>query len=68
MNSYREELIKQKNYDDIMYLPHSVSQKYPHMSMENRAAQFQPFSALAGYEDAVDKTIDEHLKKMTQQK
>ena len=26
------------------------------MSMSNRAAQFAPFSALTGYEEAIDKT------------
>lgn len=41
------------NYSDIIGLPHHVSGKYPHMSRENRAAQFAPFAALTGYEEAV---------------
>lgn len=41
------------NYDDIIDLPHHVSKRHPQMSMWNRAAQFAPFAALAGYEDAI---------------
>lgn len=40
-------------YDDIIGLPHPVSPTRPQMSMTGRAAQFQPFRALTGYEDAV---------------
>ncbi len=43
-------------YDDIIGLPHHVSSKRPHMPMLDRAAQFQPFRALTGYEDAVHET------------
>lgn len=42
-------------YDDIIDLPHHVSSKHPQMSMQARAAQFQPFAALPGYGDAVNK-------------
>ncbi len=42
-------------YDDILNLPHHVSQNHPQMSMRDRAAQFSPFAALTGYEDAIDK-------------
>ena len=41
------------NYDDIINLPHHVSKRHPQMSMWNRAAQFAPFAALTGYEEAV---------------
>lgn len=44
------------NYDDIIDLPHHVSDTRPHMPMLDRAAQFQPFRALTGYEDAVRET------------
>ncbi|MBR2561199.1 MAG: hypothetical protein IKE31_03515 [Eubacterium sp.] len=42
-------------YDDIINLPHPVSKRHPPMPMQNRAAQFAPFSALSGYEEAVEK-------------
>lgn len=59
------------SYEDIINLPHHVSSKHPRMSIEARAAQFAPFAALTGYEDAVKETariteerieIDEELK------
>ncbi len=40
-------------YDDIINLPHHVSSTRPHMSMQDRAAQFAPFAALTGYKNAV---------------
>lgn len=43
-------------YDDIIGLPHYVSKKRPQMPMSDRAAQFSPFSALTGYEDAIKET------------
>lgn len=41
------------NYDDIINLPHPQSKNHPHMSLHDRAAQFAPFAALTGYDDAV---------------
>ena len=43
-------------YDDIIHLPHHVSQNYPQMPMLDRAAQFAPFAALTGYEAVVGET------------
>lgn len=43
-------------YDDIINLPHHVSNMHRKMSMEERAAQFSPFAALTGYDDAVLET------------
>lgn len=43
-------------YDDIIRLPHHVSQNHPQMSMHDRTAQFAPFAALTGYEAAVGET------------
>lgn len=40
-------------YKDIINLPHKQSAKRPHMSLLDRAAQFAPFAALTGYDDAV---------------
>lgn len=44
------------NYDDIYDLPHHVSPKRRQMPIIDRAAQFAPFAALTGYEDAVKET------------
>lgn len=43
-------------YEDIINLPHHVSSKRPQMSMRDRAAQFSPFAALTGYDDAIQET------------
>ena len=43
-------------YDDMLNMPHHVSSTRPHMSMHDRAAQFSPFAALVGYDDAVKET------------
>jgi hypothetical protein len=48
------------DYDDIINLPHHVSKRRPQMSMWNRAAQFAPFAALTGYEDAIKDTAQEN--------
>ena len=48
------------NYDDIINLPHHVSKRHPQMSMWNRAAQFAPFAALTGYEDAIQESAKEN--------
>lgn len=43
-------------YDDMLDLPHPVSQVHPQMEPAKRAAQFAPFSALTGYGDAITET------------
>lgn len=43
-------------YDDIINLPHHVSATHPRMSLANRTAQFTPFKALTGYDDAIEET------------
>ena len=43
-------------YDDIINLPHHVSKKHKPMSLENRSAQFAPFSALTGFGDEIIET------------
>lgn len=42
-------------YDDIIGLPRPKSAHEP-MPMSDRAAQFSPFAALTGYEDAIGET------------
>ena len=65
------------NYDDIIDLPHYVSKKRPQMSIEARSAQFAPFAALSGYDEAVKETarltdkrleIDDGLKSILNNK
>ncbi|MCR4750302.1 MAG: hypothetical protein K5877_10990 [Lachnospiraceae bacterium] len=43
-----------KDYDHIIEHEHYQSKKRPHMPLIKRAAQFAPFAALVGYDDAVD--------------
>lgn len=43
-------------YLDIINLPHHRSATHLHMSSYDRAAQFSPFAALTGYEDAITET------------
>ena len=45
-----------EKYEKIINLPHHVSKTRPPMSRSDRAAQFAPYSALSGYEDAVEET------------
>ena len=43
-------------YWDILDAPRPVSRAHPPMSMLNRAAQFAPYAALTGFDDAIDET------------
>ena len=45
-----------RSYEDLLRLPHPVSRTHPQMSIAERAAQFAPFAALTGYDDAVRET------------
>lgn len=52
-------------YSDIIDLPHHVSNRHPHMSIHDRAAQFAPFAALTGHGAAIRETArltDEKLE------
>lgn len=58
-------------YNDIINLPHHQSATRPHMSNYDRAAQFSPFAALTGHDEAIKETarltdrkieIDEYTK------
>ena len=44
------------NFEDIINLPHHVSEKRIPMSMYDRAIQFAPFAALTGYDEEIDET------------
>lgn len=43
-------------YEDIIDLPHHVSARHPQMPLPNRAAQFAPFAALSGHDEAIKET------------
>ena len=42
-----------RKYDDIINLPHHVSERHPRLSKASYAAQFSPFAALTGYDGIV---------------
>ena len=44
------------NYDDIINLPHPEPKNHTRMSIESRSAQFAPFAALTGHNDAIKET------------
>lgn len=44
------------NYDDMINFPHPVSKTHPQMPRYDRAAQFSPFAALTGHEEAIRET------------
>ena len=43
-------------YEDILALPHHISNTRAQMPISDRAAQFSPFAALTGYDAAVKET------------
>ncbi|MGN1078025.1 MAG: YolD-like family protein [Candidatus Gallimonas sp.] len=43
-------------YDDIIDLPRHRSLTHPHMAATDRAAQFAPFAALVGFDEAIGET------------
>ena len=72
-----QQLMNSHKYDDIIGLPHPVSAKHPQMAREDRAAQFSPFAALTGYDDAISETqrltetkreLDEEVKERLNEK
>ena len=56
-----------EKYDDIIDLPRPVSANRPKMSNYDRAAQFSPFAALTGYEEAVKESerLTDEKKELT---
>lgn len=55
---------KEFPYEDIVNLPHHVSERHRPMSMQSRAAQFAPFAALTGHEDAIDETARQTIARL----
>lgn len=53
-----------ENYKDIINLPHHSSKKRTHMSLHDRAAQFSPFAALTGHDEAIRETARLTYKKI----
>lgn len=49
-------MMERLKYDDILLLPHHVSERHPKMPLSDRAAQFAPFAALTGYDAAIRET------------
>lgn len=45
-----------EKYEDIINLEHPTSKRHPRMKFADRAAQFSPFAALTGYDDAIVET------------
>lgn len=42
--------------DDLVQYPYTGVKRHPHMSNAKRAAQFKPFAALSGYEEAIEES------------
>ncbi len=57
--------MRNKDYSDIIDLPHHVSKNRMPMSLYNRAAQFAPFAALRGYEEAIAETARQTDQKVS---
>jgi hypothetical protein len=52
--------MNEDNYEDIINLEHPTSRRHPRMPRSERAAQFAPFAALTGYDEAI-KNISEEI-------
>lgn len=68
---------EKSEYEDIINLEHPTSKVHQRMSKEARAAQFAPFAALTGHDEAVKETerltekkkyIDENFKSILDEK
>lgn len=52
-----------EEYMDIIGQKRPKSKKHPAMSRQDRAAQFAPFAALTGHEDAIRQTAEKVIKR-----
>ncbi len=50
------------NYEDIIDLPHYEPKRHARMPRINRAAQFAPFAALTGLDEAIRKRGFENIR------
>lgn len=67
MTEFRREAANTQNtfpYEDIINQPHHRSETHPHMSMEERAAQFSSFAALTGHKEAVQEKARRTSRRM----
>jgi len=57
------------NYDDIRHMKRPQYDDLPPMPIQDRAAQFSPFAALVGYDDAVEETarLTERRREMSEE-
>ena len=55
-------------YADMLDMPVHKSAKHPPMDRLTRAAQFSPFAALTGYEDAIKRTQQRQIDREEERK
>ena len=51
--------MKKNPYEDLLDLEHPAFPNHPPMPVKDRAAQFQPFAALDGFEAAIEQAREE---------
>lgn len=61
-NEYEDPEKDPHRYDDMLLLPHHVSDRHPRMSIAQRAAQFLPYRSLSGFEEKIDETKKKYLE------
>lgn len=55
-----------QRYDDMLLMPHHVSQKHLSMPLMQRAAQFLPYRSLSGFEEKIEETAKRYLSHIPQ--
>jgi hypothetical protein len=63
MRRVSEDSSDEHRYDDLLDRPHPISKNHRHMSLHDRAAQFAPFAALTGYNEAIDGSLQRGVPK-----
>lgn len=54
-------------YEDIENLEYEGVKKHRKMSMESRAAQFAPFAALNGHDEAIEETARQYSRRQNEE-